>query len=195
MVAIEADTSGFENSMKEIEAIAKSFGQTFTRTLSTSIIQGKSFESTLRSIGTSLSKLALNAALKPLEKMVSGIFGSRLTPSPTMPGPLIQLPFANGGAIGAGGPIPFAKGGVVASPSYFNFKGGTGLMGEAGAEAILPLSRGPDGKLGVATGKSNAAPTYITFNVNATDASSFQRSESQITAMLARAVSRGGRNM
>ncbi len=32
-----------------------------------------------------------------------------------------------------------------------NAGGGIGLMGEAGAEAILPLKRGPDGALGVAS--------------------------------------------
>lgn len=58
---------------------------------------------------------------------------------------------------------PFAKGGIVNRPTFFQFaKGGSfasgsadsipfqlGLMGEAGPEAIMPLERGPDGKLGV----------------------------------------------
>jgi phage-related minor tail protein len=44
----------------------------------------------------------------------------------------------------------FANGGVVDSPTAFGYGGGrTGIMGEAGSEAILPLSRGSDGKLGV----------------------------------------------
>ena len=68
-------------------------------------------------------------------------------------------------------------------------------MGEAGAEAVLPLSRGPDGKLGVAGGNGGGAPVNIVFNVNATDTASFKRSQSQISAMLARAVSRGHRNL
>lgn len=57
---------------------------------------------------------------------------------------------------------PYAKGGVVSSPSLsaysgqivnrptpFKFAAGAGIMGEAGPEAIMPLSRGSDGKLGV----------------------------------------------
>ncbi len=61
---------------------------------------------------------------------------------------------ASGRAYGKQGPIEmFARGGVVNSPTPFYFsKGGAfapGLMGEAGPEAVLPLQRGPDGRLGV----------------------------------------------
>lgn len=66
--------------------------------------------------------------------------------------------FADGGAFGAGGIQAFANGGaftnqIVNSPTLFKFANGTGMMGEAGPEAIMPLTRGPGGKLGVqATG-------------------------------------------
>ena len=69
-----------------------------------------------------------------------------------------------------------------------------GLMGEAGPEAILPLQRSADGRLGVAAGGGGAAVNVV-FNVTATDAASFRKSEAQITGMLARAVSRGTRTM
>jgi len=60
------------------------------------------------------------------------------------------FPSANGNAFNNGKIIPYANGGVVNSPTMFPMSGGnTGLMGEAGPEAILPLKRGPDGKLGV----------------------------------------------
>lgn len=50
--------------------------------------------------------------------------------------------FANGGVFANGLPIPFADGGVVASPTRFAMAGGrTGIMGEAGPEAIMPLAR------------------------------------------------------
>lgn len=57
--------------------------------------------------------------------------------------------FANGGAFDGGRPVAFAQGGIVNSPTLFKFASGTGLMGEAGPEAVLPLKRGPGGKLGV----------------------------------------------
>lgn len=59
---------------------------------------------------------------------------------------------AKGNAFGPGGVIPFAAGGIVNGPTLFKFAAGTGLMGEAGPEAILPLKRGRGGKLGVAGG-------------------------------------------
>lgn len=66
---------------------------------------------------------------------------------------------AKGNVISGGKVVPFAKGGIVGGPTLFPMKGGAGLMGEAGAEAILPLSRGPGGNLGV-----SAAPVNVTVN-------------------------------
>ena len=45
--------------------------------------------------------------------------------------------------------VPFAYGGIVNKPTLFPMANGAGLMGEAGPEAIMPLRRGRDGKLGV----------------------------------------------
>jgi hypothetical protein len=73
---------------------------------------------------------------------------------------------ANGAAFSGGNVIPFASGGVVGSPTYFGMGGGqTGLMGEAGPEAIMPLKRGPDGKLGVST-TSNSQSVTVVQNIN-----------------------------
>lgn len=81
---------------------------------------------------------------------------------------------ALGGVYGADDYRAFAKGGtftnqIVSSPTFFRFaKGsgfGTGLMGEAGPEAIMPLTRGADGSLGVdASGVGNVEvniPVYV----------------------------------
>jgi phage-related minor tail protein len=65
---------------------------------------------------------------------------------------------------GANGIVPFAKGGIVNSPTIFPFAKGIGLMGEAGPEAILPLQRGANGKLGVAGGGGS---TTINVSVDA----------------------------
>lgn len=67
--------------------------------------------------------------------------------------------YANGAAFYGGRLIPFAAGGVVDRPTIFPMANGMGLMGEAGAEAIMPLRRAPDGRLGVeARGGAGAAP-------------------------------------
>ena len=87
-----------------------------------------------------------------------------------------------------------AQGGVVAQPTFFASNGGVGLMGERGAEAIMPLARGPDGRLGVAAGPQGV-PVSVTVNIAASDAESFRRSQVQITSALARAVARGQRGL
>lgn len=57
---------------------------------------------------------------------------------------------AKGMAFDSGGEIHrFATGGIVDTPTTFRFARGAGLMGEAGPEAIMPLRRGPGGRLGV----------------------------------------------
>jgi len=65
-------------------------------------------------------------------------------------------------------------------------------MGEAGPEAIIPLARGRDGKLGV---RSQGGGVNVIVNISTPDAQSFRQSQSQVAAMMARAVSRGQRNL
>ncbi|WP_205470695.1 phage tail tape measure protein [Breoghania sp. L-A4] len=90
---------------------------------------------------------------------------------------------------------PFASGGVIAQPSYFAMpRGGLGLMGEAGAEAILPLARGTDGRLGVRSAAGRQS-TQVTINVTTPDVDGFRRSEVQLTRMVARAAGRGRRGL
>jgi phage-related minor tail protein len=91
-------------------------------------------------------------------------------------------------------PVPFAGGGIIQSPVSFPLAGGrVGLAGESGPEAILPLARGPDGRLGVAA--QTGAAASIVFNVTTPDADSFVRSQSQVAAMVARAAAMGQRNL
>jgi phage-related minor tail protein len=71
---------------------------------------------------------------------------------------------------------------------------GLGLAGERGAEAIMPLTRGADGRLGVAA-EGRAASPNITVNVSTPDAASFRRSEAYLSGVIARAVSRGDRSL
>jgi len=59
---------------------------------------------------------------------------------------------ADGGVMSRGRLTAFANGGIVNGPTVFPMANGMGLMGEAGPEAIMPLKRGPDGKLGVEGG-------------------------------------------
>ncbi|MEL6577022.1 MAG: phage tail tape measure protein, partial [Pseudomonadota bacterium] len=72
--------------------------------------------------------------------------------------------------------------------------GRTGLMGEAGPEAIMPLSRGPDGRLGVRAEGGGASPS-VTVNIQTADIESFRRSRGQVAAGIARAVGLGARRL
>lgn len=76
-----------------------------------------------------------------------GIFGGGFLQS--LIGGFLGIGFANGGVFANGQVQAFAGGGVVNRPTLFPMRNGTGLMGEAGEEGILPLRRGPDGRLGV----------------------------------------------
>ena len=68
---------------------------------------------------------------------------------------------AKGNAFASNGVVPFAKGGIVSKPTMFQYADGAsgsfGLMGEAGAEAIMPLKRGPSGRLGVEVNNQGSA--------------------------------------
>ncbi|MCG6203149.1 phage tail tape measure protein [Rhodopseudomonas sp. HC1] len=161
---------------------AKGFARAMTSAFSQSITGGKQFEDVLKSLALKVSDLALRAALKPLTNGLASGFDS-----------LFSGLFGGANASGAGNVKPFASGGVIGTPSYFPMLGGgVGLAGEAGAEAILPLQRGADGRLGVA---SQGGSSVVNIQIATPDADSFRRSENYVTGQIARAVARGQRGL
>jgi phage-related minor tail protein len=167
---------------------ARTFSRVISKGMKDAVIEGHSLERILRRAALSISSSALRAGLRPLTNMIgqglSGVLGGL--------GPAI----AGGLTSSATKMIPFAEGGVIGEPTAFRMSGGrVGLMGEAGREAVLPLARGTDGRLGVALEGGSAAPVNVTVNIETRDADSFARSEAQVTAMLARAVARGQRGL
>lgn len=75
--------------------------------------------------------------------------------------------FAKGGVFSGGQVQAFANGGVVAGATAFGLRSGLGIMGEAGPEAIMPLSRGADGKLGVRGGGGGRLTVTVGFDQSA----------------------------
>ena len=102
------------------------------------------------------------------------------------------MPFKDGAPFSQGRVMPFALGGVVSGATTFPMRGGTGLMGEAGPEAIMPLARGADGRLGVRT--QGGGGVNVTMNIATPDVRGFERSQGQIAARVARAIGQGNRN-
>jgi phage-related minor tail protein len=169
------DLSSIRQALDAITVSSDNVSKSLARTFASAIASGKSFNDTLATIATSLSRVALNTGAQSL---VSGATS--------------WLADAFSGM--SGSVAPFAEGGIVASPTMFGMGSSFGLMGERGAEAILPLSRGPNGQLGIAA-QNPQAPVAITVNISAADADSFRKSEGQITSALARAVARGQRSL
>lgn len=184
-VAVNADTSALSTELRRAAGLGRQFSSALVGAFDSIAIKGKNVGDVLRTLALRLSDIVLKAALRPLEQGFGSLVTGLLSGG---------LGFAKGGVVQQGMPVPFASGGVIQSPIAFPLAGGRfGIAGERGAEAIMPLARGPDGRLGVAA--RSGAGMNVTFNVTAQDAQSFVRSETQVAAMLARAVSLGQRNM
>ena len=97
------------------------------------------------------------------------------------------FPNANGNAFSGGNVIPFANGGVVSSATMFPMAGNkTGVMGEAGPEAIMPLKRGANGKLGVQVqGGGENVVIHQNFNFQANGDDSVKRIIAQAAPQIA----------
>jgi phage-related minor tail protein len=182
---IAANAEQLRGSLNGMASLGDQFSSRLVNAFEQVAVKGKSLESTIKSLGASLAELALKAALKPLESGLGSIFNQIFAG---------LLGGVGSGATGGGLTVPFANGGVISSPVSFPLADGrAAIAGEQGAEAILPLTRGADGQLGVRSGGGGGAT--ITFNISTPDAASFQRSQTQIAAMLQRGLSVGQRNL
>lgn len=148
---------------------------------------GMKLSDALKTVAQSMIRTTYSAAIKPVANQFGGMMAQGI-------GSLVEglLPFANGAGFSQGRVMPFANGGVVSGPTTFPMRGGRGLMGEAGPEAIMPLARGADGKLGV-RGAGGGATTVV-MNITTPDVQGFRRSQGQIAAQMSRALGRGNRN-
>lgn len=166
---------------------AAGFAAAMTRAFTQATAGGKQFDTVMQGLALRVSSLAVTAAFKPLASGLSTIMGQGFN-SLFGAGPVPA-------AMKMGGIKPFAAGGVIGTPTYFPMStGGLGLAGEAGPEAIVPLSRGSDGRLGVAMNGGGGA-SNVTVQIATPDAGSFRRSEAYVTGQIARAVARGQRSL
>ncbi len=173
---------------REVGTLSNGIGFGLRRAFDGLVFDGLKLEDALKGLAQSVINTVYGVAVRPVQNAVGGAVANGI--NGLLSG---LLPFAAGGAFSQGRVMPFAKGGIVSSPTTFPMRGGRGLMGEAGPEAIMPLTRGADGQLGVQASGGGRAVTVV-MNISTPDAASFQRSQSQIAAQAARALSRGQRN-
>lgn len=172
---------------RDLGALERGFAGGLRKAFDGLVLDGLKLSDALGIVAKSMIDTAYSAAIKPVTGHFGGVLADGLNAAVSG-----LMPFADGGAFSQGRVMPFAKGGVVNGPMNFPMKGGMGLMGEAGPEAIMPLSRGADGRLGVrAQGGSNVT---VTMNITTPDVQGFQRSQGQIAAQMSRVLGRGQRN-
>ncbi|MBN2906139.1 MAG: phage tail tape measure protein [Rhodobacteraceae bacterium] len=174
---------------REVGTLSRSIGRGLRGAFDGLIFDGVKLSDAMRGLASSILDATYSAAIKPVQNQLGGLIAGGIEG-------LISaaVPFAKGGAFTQGRVVPFATGGVVNQASYFPMRGATGLMGEAGPEAILPLARGADGRLGVKSDAGGGRPVQVVMNITTPDVQGFARSQSQIAAEMGRALSRGQRN-
>jgi len=142
-----------EDAKRNVEAVGNALTQ--------GVLQANSFSEALKNVAVQLANFAIQGAFG------AGPFGSIFQSAFAPPanfgvgGPIAS---AKGNVFAGGNVVPFAKGGIVSRPTVFPMPHGMGLMGEAGPEAILPLQRGPGGRLGVES--TPAAPPVVNVVIN-----------------------------
>lgn len=142
--ASRAAEQAAERAKRNIESVGNALTQ--------GVLQANSFADALRNVAIQLANFAVQGAFGagPFAGISASLFG----PAGNADGTLKLN--AKGNAFSGGNIVPFARGGIVSAPTMFPMPSGAGLMGEAGPEAIMPLRRGPGGRLGVEA--STAAP-------------------------------------
>lgn len=155
----EAINKLFGDSSKQIDEqkdLAKDLGMTFSSAFEDAIVKGEEFSDVLNGIYEDILRILVRKNItEPLANSFGSIdFGSLLN-------------FNADGGVYSSPSLSAYSGGVYSSPQLFKFANGAGVFGEAGPEAIMPLSRTSDGKLGVkAQGTGNVS---ITINNSVSD--------------------------
>ena len=176
---LKKDLAELVNPINQVTGAATAIGTAFSDSFKSVIDGSATTQEALAGFFKNIASYFLDMAVQIIQKMItmyilntvvgllpgSGGFNAASTPLGAgggsvggigTLGPNFGFPaakFAKGGIFAENKIVPYAKGGIVNKPTMFAYADGGagrfGLMGEAGAEAIMPLSRGSNGKLGV----------------------------------------------
>lgn len=145
------------------------------------VIEGRKFSEVLQGLASDVAKLIIQTQLLNAIKAGASALG-------------FNVASADGNVFHRGHVVPFARGGILTAPTAFPLAGGrTGIAGEAGPEAVMPLTRGAGGRLGV-----SQAAAQVTVNIMTppgTQAQSRERDNGRggktIDVMISEMVARG----
>jgi len=176
----DAFKAGVEDMGKIVENLGSAAANVFTGladNVHEFVMTGKAnFGEFARSILSDLSKIFIRFAMFSILKSINpfGIFA------------------ADGAVVAKNGIVPFAKGGIVNKPTLFQYAqggvGNYGLMGEAGPEAILPLRRGSNGKLGVESSGGGMGNVVVNVDAGRSSAQGDDKKSTELGKALGAAV-------
>jgi hypothetical protein len=191
---LKKSLADLQDPIKQVMAGAQAMGQAFSNSfkglIDGSMTAQQAMAGFFKSIANHFLDMASQMIAKYIEMQIIGLaskflpgFGSAFGPggAPDFSGSAISVPnqysygggssilgSANGNVFAQNGIVPYAMGGIVDRPTLFPFAKGIGLMGEAGPEAIMPLKRGADGKLGVAGGGRGGTTVNVSVDAKGT---------------------------
>jgi lambda family phage tail tape measure protein len=185
------------------DGIGTAFGDSFKGIISGSMTAKEA----LASFFTSVADMFLDMAAQIIAKMIQmailntivgllpggGGLGTAVSPEVGAIGQGSSIFAAANGATFSNGIAKFARGGIVDSPTLFKFAQGgamqTGLMGEAGPEAIMPLTRGPGGQLGVSNfGGSGDVNVVVNVDAKGSSVEGNEQGANQLGRVISAAV-------
>jgi hypothetical protein len=156
--AIEGLRDKYKETGNSLQEFQDAFRSGFSDMISGVIDGSMKAEDAVKKMVTRLASILIeNQIFSLLGNLMPNVFGAA--------GFLPLTKSAMGNVIGGGRLQAFAVGGVVNGPTMFPMRGGTGLMGEAGPEAIMPLTR-VNGKLGVQASGGSGGPRTVVQVIN-----------------------------
>ena len=180
---------------EEVRAVVSKAFKNMEDAIVNFVMTGKlNFADFTRSILADMARIIVRQALlKPLLSAFGfgdGGVVSGGTASAATGGEVTMANFTNamGNVYGRNGIQKFARGGVVHSPTIFPFKNGIGLMGEAGSEAILPLKRTKQGKLGVESSGGGGNVVNVSVDAGGTSAQGNTMKANQLGKLIGTAI-------
>tara|TARA_S200000501_G_scaffold223387_1_gene209515 strand:- start:11552 stop:13711 length:2160 start_codon:yes stop_codon:yes gene_type:complete len=201
--SIRDGIASYAESIKDFNAQIKSATENAFKRMEDALVNfvmtGKlNFADFARSIIADITRIYIRSLLlntigrffNPVQAVVpDDTFGTGIPSNPTS---VFGSKNAMGNVYGKNGIVPFAKGGtIVRKPTLFPFaNGGVGLMAEAGyPEAIMPLRRTKQGKLGVeATGGGGGAVVNVSVNAGGTNAEGNTMKANQLGKLIGTAI-------